>query len=258
MDVTIYHPFSICSAKLRARQKERLAQRNAIERSCNVEEPSATEPLLPFPLINIKDREQMTRLAQPVREKAPVIDLENGKINYPLEALKGRADSTVRLGRQSKHKNHLDLSARAIGHSAPDVFLPSHHFQGTSHTNLVPNSNLLPVLGLCAPNAIQLESSRKNFSRSNGRQPRQGLGPEFPFSLAPCSGTSMEMDMKGRENVSEKLGPPDPSADLPQLQRKNNNPDNSSPFRPVCSLSPLPPSLPPSVLSLCVRVRLLS
>ena len=236
IDVTIYHLFALYSAKLRARQKERLAQRNAIERSCNVEEPSVTEPLLPFPPINAKDREQVTRLAQPVREKAPAIDLEDGKIGQPLDAMKGKADSNVRLGRQSRHKSHLDLSARALGHPSPDIFLPSHHYQGTSYTNLVAN-NLLPVLGLCAPNATQLESSHKNFSRSNGRQTRHGVGPEFPFCLAPCSGTSMEMDIKGHENASDKLRLLDASTDLPQLQRKNNNPDNCSPFGPVCSLS---------------------
>ncbi|RVX02776.1 Protein chromatin remodeling 4 [Vitis vinifera] len=224
-------------AKLRARQKERLAQRNAIERSCNVEEPSVTEPLLPFPPINAKDREQVTRLAQPVREKAPAIDLEDGKIGQPLDAMKGKADSNVRLGRQSRHKSHLDLSARALGHPSPDIFLPSHHYQGTSYTNLVAN-NLLPVLGLCAPNATQLESSHKNFSRSNGRQTRHGVGPEFPFCLAPCSGTSMEMDIKGHENASDKLRLLDASTDLPQLQRKNNNPDNCSPF------GPSPPAAP--------------
>ncbi|CBI27197.3 unnamed protein product, partial [Vitis vinifera] len=202
-------------AKLRARQKERLAQRNAIERSCN----------------------QVTRLAQPVREKAPAIDLEDGKIGQPLDAMKGKADSNVRLGRQSRHKSHLDLSARALGHPSPDIFLPSHHYQGTSYTNLVAN-NLLPVLGLCAPNATQLESSHKNFSRSNGRQTRHGVGPEFPFCLAPCSGTSMEMDIKGHENASDKLRLLDASTDLPQLQRKNNNPDNCSPF------GPSPPAAP--------------
>lgn len=225
-------------AKLRARQKERLAQRNAIERSCNVEEPSVTEPLLPFPPINAKDREQVTRLAQPVREKAPAIDLEDGKIGQPLDAMKGKADSNVRLGRQSRHKSHLDLSARALGHPSPDIFLPSHHYQGTSYPNLVANNNLLPVLGLCAPNATQLESSHKNFSRSNGRQTRHGVGPEFPFCLAPCSGTSMEMDIKGHENASDKLRLLDASTDLPQLQQKNNNPDNCSPF------GPSPPAAP--------------
>ena len=236
MDATICHVFALHSAKLRARQKERLAQRSAIERSCIVEKPSVTEQLLPF-----FPRDQVTKLVQLVREKAPVIDLEDGKIGQQLDAMKSNADSYVRPGRQSKHRSYLDISGRALGHPSPDVFLPSHHYQGTSYTNLVPNSNLLPVLGLCAPNATRLESSHKNFSRSNGRQARLGVGPEFPFHLAPSSGTSMELDIKGHENASDKLRLPDASTDLPQLQHMNSNPDSCSPFGPVCSLSPLPP-----------------
>lgn len=247
----ICHLFALYSAKLRARQKERLAQRSAIERSCNVEGPSVTQPLLPFPPFNSKDMDQVTRLAQHVREKAPVIDLEDGKISLPLEAMKTSADSNVRLGRQSKHRSHLDLSGRALGHPSPDIFLPSHHYQGASYTNLVPNNNLLPVLGLCAPNATQLESSHKNFSRSNVRQARLGVGPEFPFRLAPCSGTSMDLDIKGHENALDKLRLPDVSTDLPQPQHKNNNPDNCSPFGPVCSL---PTSHQYVCICLCVHI----
>ncbi|KAA8537227.1 hypothetical protein F0562_029705 [Nyssa sinensis] len=177
---------SLWAAKLRARQKERLAQRNAIDASGRVEELSAPESFPQLRSSNVKDGVEVTALVQPVEEKASMIDLEDNRSGQTLEALKSKTDSISRQGKISKYKlsGHLDLSAK---HQSPDIFLPSHHLQGTSYTNSLPSNNLLPVLGLCAPNANQMESSQRNFSRSYSRQSRQGIRPEFPFHIAEVS-----------------------------------------------------------------------
>lgn len=232
-DAVIY--FFWNSAKLRARQKERLAQRNAIE-VCNPNEGlPVPESLLQCPPTNEEDGDQAMELLQQVREKSSVIDLEDSKFNQPLDALKSKADSTLRLGRLSKHKmsSNLDLTVNCHGHPSSDIIPPGHQNQGTGYTNSLP-SNLLPVLGLCAPNANQLEPSHRNFSRSNGRQNKPGTGPEFPFSLPPCSRTLVETDVNCQEIMLDKPKLQDASSEV--LQRlKSSLSDGWLPFIPVLS-----------------------
>ncbi|KAM1688542.1 hypothetical protein ACFX2K_036399 [Malus domestica] len=205
-------------AKLRARQKERLAQRNAVEEPQPSEGPP--ESLPQGPTNTSKDGDQATELVQFFRERPSVIDLENDKLDAP----KAKTDSPSRLGRLLKHKNsHLGLSVNSLDYMSPDMFLPSHQVPGTS---LLPSNNLLPVLGLCAPNASQIVSSNKKFSRSNGRQ--KGGRPEFPFSLAPQSGTLNETEVNGDDT---KLS--DAPAEVSHLKNKLNSiPNGGFPFRP--------------------------
>ncbi|XP_059625437.1 protein CHROMATIN REMODELING 4 isoform X2 [Cornus florida] len=215
-------------AKLRARQKERLAQRKAIEASGPIEEWSGPESLPQHPLSNDNDGDQVTRLVQAVEEKASMVDLEDYKVGQTLDSLKSKADSSLRLGKISKHKlsDQLDLHVKPLVHHSPDTFLPSHQLQGTSYPRSMSSSNLLPVLGLCAPNANQKESSHRNHSRSYSRQNRQRIGPEFPFHITPCPGSSNEMDVIGHETASDKLKLPDTSAEILQQRMKHSMPDN--------------------------------
>ncbi|XP_050367230.1 protein CHROMATIN REMODELING 4 isoform X2 [Argentina anserina] len=203
-------------AKLRARQKERLSQRSEIE------EPRPSEGL-PIeshpqcPMDTAEDVDQATRdqgagLVQFLSESSAVIDLEDSK-----DASIAKTDSPLRLGKLSKHKSsRLDLSVNPLDYASPDILFPRHQHQGTSMTHLVPSNNLLPVLGLCAPNASQIESSKKN-SRLNGR--RRGAGPEFPFSLAPQSGTLPETEVNDDEvklsEASQHLKSSIPNGSLP-------------------------------------------
>lgn len=217
--------FLLNSAKLRARQKERLTQRNTIEEPHPSEGPPV-ESLPQCPTNTAKDGDEATGLVQFFRDRPSVIDLEDDKLDAP----KAKTDSPLRLGRLSKHKSsHLDLSRNPLDYLSPDMFFPSHQVQGTSMTNnSVPPNNLLPVLGLCAPNASEIESSNKKSSRSNGRQ--KGARPEFPFSLGPNSATLTETEVNGDE-VKQS----DASAEVSRL--KNNIPNGGLPFRPVLSLS---------------------
>ncbi|XP_062096560.1 protein CHROMATIN REMODELING 4 isoform X3 [Humulus lupulus] len=188
-------------AKLRARQKERLAKRNAVEES-NPIDRSPLEPAPQCPSTNALDGEQASGLVRSSVEKPLIIDLEDKKFDTPMN----KSGSPLRLGRLSKSKisGHLDRCVNLLDHPSPDIFLPSHQLHGTNYTNSTFNSNLLPVLGLCAPNANKMESSHKNFSRSNGRQSRSGIGPEFPFSLPPHSGTLTETEVNASQDVSQQ------------------------------------------------------
>ncbi|XP_010260565.1 PREDICTED: protein CHROMATIN REMODELING 4 isoform X2 [Nelumbo nucifera] len=224
-------------ARLRARQKERLAQRNIIDGSRPVEEQVGPESLPPPTATDDKETEQPV---EPVREKALVIDLEDYKFNQPSDVPKSKSDTNMRQGRFSKHgyKNmlgSLDLSVRPPGSLPPDIFLPSHQYHSTSYSSSVPTSNLLPVLGLCAPNANPPESSHRNsrscnVPRSDSGQNSLGLGfQDFPFRLAPGAGNSVNIGLQGRETAADTCTIPDAS-DIPQCRLKNVISDGCFPF----------------------------
>lgn len=217
-------------ARLRARQKERLAQRNAVEEASPAEGLSGLDSLPQHPSTNPKG--DATESQKPIREKISVIDLEDDKAIQPEDASKGKTDSppALSLGRIPKYKmSHLDFPVNPHFQPSPDMFLPSHHVQSVNYTNTVPTTNLLPVLGL---SASQAESSYRSLSRSNGRPIKPGTGPEFPFSLAPCSGTTIETDLRNQDSTSDKAKKPDASAELLQQQFKNGIPDNCAQYVP--------------------------
>ncbi|XP_038712206.1 protein CHROMATIN REMODELING 4-like isoform X2 [Tripterygium wilfordii] len=218
-------------SKLRARQKERLARRNTIDNT-------GPESLFEYPSSNGKDGDLAAESVEQDREKASGIDMERDKSKQPLDTLNIKDDSTFRLGKLSKSKmgNHLDLPVNSLGHMSPDIVLPSYHHQARVYAHSLPPNNLLPVLGLCAPNAPQLESSHRNFLRMNGRQNRPATGPEFPFSLAPCGGSSFEPDVKKNDAALDKLKLQDSSAEV--LQRLRSSFTDS--WHPHC---PYPPAI---------------
>uniref|UniRef100_A0A6P4A959 protein CHROMATIN REMODELING 4 isoform X1 n=1 Tax=Ziziphus jujuba TaxID=326968 RepID=A0A6P4A959_ZIZJJ len=214
-------------AKLRARQKERLAQRNAIEESRPSDRMHGLESFPQCPPTNARDGEQATGLVQSVKEKSLIIDLED---NNP------KSDSPLGQGRLSKNKSsHLELSVYPPEHPSPDIFLSSHQLHGKSYTNSSLTNHLVPVLGLCAPHANQMESSHRKFSRSNGRNSRTGAGPEFPFSLAPQSASLSETEVKDLEMMQNRVKLSDVSTDISQQQLKNSIPDGCLPFNPYPS-----------------------
>ncbi|MBA0717162.1 hypothetical protein Golax_004999 [Gossypium laxum] len=225
--------------KLRARQKERLARRNAIEEVHPSEGFPGLESVAQCPSMNGREADHVNQSDQQSdKYKCLVIDLEDDKHAQSLDEPKNKDDSILRLGRLSKHKTsgQLDLSVHPLHQSSPDMILPSSNHQGTSYNQSLPSNNLLPVLGLCAPNASQFDSFHKNFSRSNGRQSRPGTGPEFPFNLAPTTGASIEKEAKGQETTLDKFKLQDSPPEV--LQRlKIGNQDSWLPFNPYPSAS---------------------
>ncbi|RDX68773.1 Protein CHROMATIN REMODELING 4, partial [Mucuna pruriens] len=222
-------------AKLRARQKERLALRNTIKES-HAEGLPGNELLTHSPAI-AKGGDLGARPMHSVQE-GPSMPLEESKYTQPSEAQNSNIDSLSRIDKPSKHKmsSHFDVSVSNPGCSLPDFFLPSHPKVGLNMTNCMSTNNLLPVLGLCAPNANQIELSESNISKLNWRQKRHGSRQEFPFSLAPRSGTSMDAEVRGKE-VAANTKLADASPENLQPSFKNSIPDNSLPF------VPFPPSV---------------
>ncbi|XVF46045.1 hypothetical protein PTKIN_Ptkin02bG0256400 [Pterospermum kingtungense] len=231
--------------KLRARQKERLARRNAIEELHTTEGFPGVHSVAQCPSMSVRDGDHVNRsVQQPDKESCSVIDLEDNKLSQSSDEPKSKADLSLRLGRFSKHKiiSQLDFSVNSLHQSSPDAILPSNNHQGTSYTNSLSANNLLPVLGLCAPNANQLDSYQRNSSRSTGRQSRPGTGPEFPFSLAPTAGPSTEKEAKGQETTLDKFKLQDVAPDV--LQRfKTGKQDGWLPF------SSYPPAVPQGKVS---------
>ncbi|KAI7999975.1 Protein CHROMATIN REMODELING 4 [Camellia lanceoleosa] len=166
-------------ARLCARQKERLAQRNVKETFAPIDGLSGLESLPRVPLSNSKDGEQVTKLIQPVEENAPMTELENNKRGQILEEPNSKTDSSSRKRKFSKHE--------------PSGPISCDHVPSTICSNSVPNNDLLPTLGLCAPTANQMESSQKKISRSYSRKSEKVMRPEIPFHIASCSGTSNEI-----------------------------------------------------------------
>ncbi|OMO92368.1 SNF2-related protein [Corchorus olitorius] len=226
--------------KLRARQKERLARRNTVEEFRPSEGYAGLESVHQGPSTNDRDGDRVNHsVKQSDKEKCAVIDLEDIKLAQSSDEPKSKADSILRLGRLSKHKSgQLDLSVNPRHQSSPDTILPNNNHQGTSISNSLPTNNLLPVLGLCAPNANQLDSYHKSFSRSNGRQSRPGSGPEFPFSLGPSTGHSTEKEAKSQEPTLDKFKFQDASLEVLQQRLKNSSQDSWLPF------SLFPPAIP--------------
>jgi len=224
------------SVKLRARQKELLARRKAIKEA-NPEGLLSNELLSQSPAI-AKGGDLGAGPTHSVQE-LPSINIEDSKYTQLSEAQNSNTDSLSRIDKLSKHKmsSHFDASVSNLGRSLPDIFLPSHHPKGgLSMTNNISTNNLLPVLGLCAPNAKQIESSESNTSKLNWRQNRHGSRQEFPFSLAPCSGTTMDAEVRSKE-VAANTKLADASTENLHPSFKNSIPDNSLPFVPVCSLN---------------------
>ncbi|CAN1810118.1 Protein CHROMATIN REMODELING 4 [Linum perenne] len=185
--------------KLRTRQKERLAQRSIIEElghNCEV-------PVSEYHQASVSDNRQARD--ELMGGKSSTIDLEDEKFAQPPNAHNSKTDSTLRLGQSSKRKmnSHLDLSGNAHGSTSLDTVAPNHQIQGTGYKNFPTPDNLLPVLGLCAPNASQLESSRRKISRSNGRHGKLRTRHEFPFNLPP--GASMGADASLQETTPDRL-----------------------------------------------------
>ncbi|CAI9783539.1 unnamed protein product [Fraxinus pennsylvanica] len=90
------HALKAKYAKLRARQKERLTKRKAIESSTPIKEYYRLESFPQFPPLRAKDDNQMTISTQPVEEKATTLDFEN-KSHSQTTGPNSKTDSTMML-----------------------------------------------------------------------------------------------------------------------------------------------------------------
>lgn len=213
------------SAKLRARQKERLARRDVTESSTPVQRPDG--------LVFIPSFHEDNQTAIPSRcaeEKPRVVDVEDNN-HYQTVGRNSMTDSALKLGRMSKQKFNypLDLPAMSTGRHLPELPRDYDQMQGTSSIDAVRN-NLLPVIGLCAPNAPnKMEMLHRKVPRPY-RQFKQGIGLDFPLPAScSASGPSNEISGKGNEAAPYLL------PDLPGTSHVPSKSDvpKYPPFTPV-------------------------
>lgn len=229
-------------AKLRARQKERIARRHVTEFPSSVDKPELLMHLL-IPTAKEGEDLNISKPLEDTGEQVSSVNLEDTKLSQPFETKNG-IESTARLGKVSKHGckrfhgAHLDLFSRS-GNLSPDIFLPSHQYQSTNFTNSFSSSNLLPVLGLCAPNANQVNSTSRNFRSPlnlptlNHEQRRTSSRlPEFPLPPAASTGPLKDSDVEGREKTADTSLLPDTSGEAVAHRLKNVIPDSYFPFCP--------------------------
>lgn len=190
--------------RLRARQKERLAKRNAMETSAPIEGSAGTQSLPQLLQSQAQDGNQSALSIQPSEDNSS-------------EEQKHKTDSTLRLVKLPKSKLNEHLGQPNVG-------------EGTSYMNSeAENPNPL-VIGLCAPNASPMEASLRKFSRSYNRKNRLGLGPDLLPSIASCPTTSDEMGTKAHETMSGRFKLPDPPLDVTQSRPKISISDLYHPF----------------------------
>lgn len=219
------------SAKLRARQKERLAKRNLIESPAPVQGPCS---LVSIPQLPPSDVQEENQMAIPSLQSS-VVDLENNN-HSQTAGPNGTTDSTLKLGRMSKQKStfHLDFPVISTGRHLPEVSRDNDQLQSSSSIDAVRN-NLLPVIGLCAPNAPnRMELLQRKIPRPYQRQFKQGLGLDFPLpATCSASGLSNEITGKGNEAISAPYMLPDLLPGTSQMHCKSDVPNKYPPFTPV-------------------------
>lgn len=216
--------------RLRARQKGRLAQRKAFEEfslAGGLPGPEALSQGLPS---HLKERDETTKLMQPSAEKAKMIEVEDNKLGE-LEVPGSNSGSVQVARRLLKHRynNQGNFTLKVPGSSSDGQNVNS------NLANSVDQNPLLPVLGLCAPNACQPELSHRSLSKSHGRENRQGNRWDFPVRLSTVSGTSAEKDVNALEAGTGTLELPAASLEFPQQHFKSSFRDNPLPF-PLCPL----------------------
>ncbi|KAL1567540.1 DNA helicase [Salvia divinorum] len=190
--------------KLRLRQKERLSRRDVTESSTPVQRPD-------------EDSQTATQ-SRCAEEKPTIADVDNNNRNQPV-GCNSMTDSALKLGRMSKQIFNFPLE-----------FSRNHdQMQGTSSIDAMRN-NLLPVIGLCAPNAPnKMETLHRKVPRPY-RQFKQGIGLDFPLPAScSASGPSNEISGKGSETAPYTL--PDLLPGTSQVPSKSDVP-RYPPFSP--------------------------
>ncbi|KAL1562525.1 DNA helicase [Salvia divinorum] len=189
-------------AKLRVRQKERLARRDDV-----------TESLTPVQRadglvlnLNVHEENKMAVESRCAEEK-PTVNVEDN--NHDQPAGRNSMTKALRLGRMSKQKFNfpMDLPAMSTARHLPELPWNYDQLQGTSSIDAMRN-NLLPVVGLCAPNAPnKMEMLHRKVPRPY-RQLKQGIGLDFPLP-APCSASGPSNEISGKGNEAAPYMLPD-------------------------------------------------
>ncbi|XP_074312126.1 protein CHROMATIN REMODELING 4 isoform X2 [Silene latifolia] len=217
--------------RLRARQKERLARRkeaSLVLDSCKPELHSECPPL------ELKDPDEAARVIQPCGEAAA----RSPRTSEMADKMSNECEFTNSNGLTAQKAARL-LKLKSSNHSS----LKS---PGCSSENAIPDgpSYLSPVLGLCAPNACQPESSQKSFSRSYGRENSHGSLSNFPLNMSGSSRSAADVKRLEMHTGTPRL--PETPSDFPPHYIKSSFSDSPLPF-PPCHPSFLQQKFPESL-----------
>uniref|UniRef100_A0A7N0T7C7 Protein CHROMATIN REMODELING 4 n=1 Tax=Kalanchoe fedtschenkoi TaxID=63787 RepID=A0A7N0T7C7_KALFE len=191
-------------AKLRTRQKERIVR--AKKEACNPKKKMEPESMYLVPPADAHHLNMDTRSSFSGIENNP---LNLNDFHQPMDAEKSKTCSTMRSSKLFKYKTHLDLAVTENLQLAQDE-------KGTCTTPI----QLPPVLGLCAPNAKQLDAAQRHSSRSNYKDSRLSSRLEFPFRISSDSGQSALMNCKGPEYTFDNSAVPAMSSEPYKLKQK--------------------------------------
>jgi chromodomain-helicase-DNA-binding protein 4/chromodomain-helicase-DNA-binding protein 5 len=152
-----------------------------------------------------------------------------------LSGAKRFSESTAEMRQSSKKSKRYaevpqDLYARIPGNAASS----KHHSKGTDVFYPGTPNHLLPVLGLCAPNADQVNSYKNSLSGPSIKEHKKASGDIANKPLSTAADHSSEYRNEA-QSASNKAVFPGASEDA--LRRLNNIiPDSYFPFTHVCSL----------------------
>ncbi|CAH9106450.1 unnamed protein product [Cuscuta europaea] len=206
-------------AKLRARQKERLARRHVRECSAPIEGSTGIQ-FIQSPAQDVN----LTPLSiHPSEDNSSAVFLEGTSCRRTSAGPKNKTDSTTAA---------IKLTTCNLGEHLGQPLHDSqlNPVQVTSFVNSEAHTPL--VIGLCAPNANQMESLQKKFSRLYNRKNRANLGSELVPGVASCPATSDEMGTKVHENLSVRSKLSDTPLDVSQSRSKIGIPEFYHPFNP--------------------------
>lgn len=163
----------------------------------------------------------------------PLIIVEDPNSSQ-LSGAKRFSESTSEMRPSKKSKRYAevpqDLYARTPGNAAPS----KHHPKGTDVFNPGTPNHLLPVLGLYAPNADQVNSYKSSLSGPSIKEHKKASGDVANKPMSTAADHSSE-------HRNEPLLASDkaifPGASEEALRRLNNIiPDSYFPFSHVCPL----------------------
>lgn len=206
--------------KLRARQKERIAQRHVIKNY-------ADDKLEDF--IKLYDSSIDEYGVNPLRI------VEDPDSAQPSGA-KRFSDSTAEMRHSSKKaKRYPEISRELHAKLAANANSSKHPSKATDVLNPAIPHHLLPVLGLCAPNADQINSYKNSNCGPSMKEQKRASGEVANKPLSPSAADhSSEHKNDGQSGPSKTTYP----GSSETLRRLNNIiPDSYFPFHPIPPIS---------------------
>jgi chromodomain-helicase-DNA-binding protein 4/chromodomain-helicase-DNA-binding protein 5 len=144
-------------------------------------------------------------------------------------------DSTAEMKHSSKKaKRYPEISRELHAKLAVNAISSKHHPKAADVLNPGIPHHLLPVLGLCAPNADQINSYKNSNCGPSMKEQKRASGEVANKPLSPSAADHSSELKNDDQSAPSKAMFPGSSETLRRLS--NIIPDNYFPFHPVCPL----------------------